>query len=168
MVATSRDYFDYNPFKGPIPKKDIKHLTDLLDIGVVDDDFYFLSEDNKYGAWISGEARKHDDVRLFQLRKFELRPQQYGMCPTLTANMGQGGHNVPFLLDNKRLRKLTERECLRLQGFPEKFKWAELAHTAKYRLIGNAVSPPVARILADFVKLTLEEETNENRLGISA
>ena len=54
------------------------------------------------------------------------------------------------------------------QGFPEKFKWAELAHAAKYRLIGNAVSPAVARILADFVKLTLGEETNENRLGISA
>ena len=33
-------------------------------------------------------------------------------CPTLTANMGGGGHNVPLLLDNKGIRKLTPRECL--------------------------------------------------------
>jgi DNA (cytosine-5)-methyltransferase 1 len=90
------------------------------------------------------------------------------MCPTLTANMGGGGHNVPFFLDNGRLRKLTERECLRLQGFPEHFKWPQLAHGPMYRLIGNSVSPPVAAILATFIKELLEEKKNENRLGVSA
>ncbi len=168
MIATSRDHFDYNPFRGVSHKADLKHLVDLLDIGKVDDEFYYLSEDNKYGAWISKEARKHDDVRLFQLRKIELRPQPYGMCPTLTANMGVGGHNVPFLLDNGKLRKLTERECLRLQGFPEQFEWPELSHGARYRLIGNSVSPPVAKLLADFVKNSLAEEVNEDRLGVPA
>jgi len=168
MVATSRDHFDYNPFKGTFPSKNVKNLVDLLDLGKVDDDFYYLSEENRYGAWISSEAKKHNDVRLFQLRKIELRPQPYGHCPTLTANMGQGGHNVPFLLEGGRLRKLTERECLRLQGFPATFKWSEMSHGSKYRLIGNAVSPPIARILAKFVKTALEDEENEDRLGISA
>jgi DNA (cytosine-5)-methyltransferase 1 len=168
MVATARDCFDYNPFRGPVEKVEPQHLIDLLDLGRVDDEFYHLSEQNKYGAWISKEAKKHNDIRLFQLRKIELRPQPYGLCPTLTANMGAGGHNVPFLLDNGRLRKLTERECLRLQGFPERFKWPELSHGSKYRLIGNAVSPPVAKLLANFANNTLQEETNENRLGIPA
>jgi DNA (cytosine-5)-methyltransferase 1 len=168
MVATSRDYFDYNPFRAPIPKMEVAPLIDLLDIGKVQHEDYFLSEDNKYGAWIAGEAKKQDGVRLFQLRKVVLRPQPHGMCPTLTANMGAGGHNVPFLLDNGRLRKLTERECLRLQGFPEDFKWPELARGPKYKLIGNAVSRPVAGLLADFVKRALEDENNEHRLGISA
>lgn len=179
MVATSRDHFDYNPFREPIPRREVTPLVKLLDIGNVHDQDYFLSEHNKYGAWIAGEAKKHHDVRLFQLRKVVLRPQPYGMCPTLTANMGVGGHNVPFLLDNGRLRKLTERECLRLQGFPEDFKWPELARGSKYRLpelargpkyklIGNAVSPPVARLLADVVMRALEDEKYEHRLAVSA
>ena len=179
MVATSRDHFDYNPFREPIPRREVTPLVNLLDIGSVHDQDYFLSEHNKYGAWIAGEAKKHHDVRLFQLRKVVLRPQPYGMCPTLTANMGVGGHNVPFLLDNGRLRKLTERECLRLQGFPEDFKWPELARGSnyrlpelargsKYRLIGNAVSPPVAQILADVVMQALEDANYEHRLGVSA
>jgi DNA (cytosine-5)-methyltransferase 1 len=168
MVATSRDHFDYNPFRGPTESRDPAQLVDLLDVGGVDDEFYFLSEENKYGAWISKEAKKHDDVRLFQLRKIELRPQPYGMCPTLTANMGAGGHNVPFLLDGGRLRKLTETECLRLQGFSAKLKWPALSHGSRYRLIGNSVAPPVAKILAKFVKTILLEDANENRLVISA
>lgn len=161
MVATSQTHFDFNPFVGPIDKTEVSLLVDLLELGTVTDEFYYLSEDNKYGAWISGEAKKVDDVRLFQLRRVILRPQPYGMCPTLTANMGAGGHNIPFLLDHGRLRKLTERECLRLQGFPEHFEWPELSHQTMYRLVGNSVSPPVANILANFVKKTLEEDTNE-------
>ncbi len=168
MVATSIDHFDYNPFVGPVAKANLKSLEDMLDIGMVDDDYYFLSEQNKYGAWISGEAKRHDDIRLFQLRKVVLRPQPYGVCPTLTANMGAGGHNVPFLLDNGRLRKLTERECLRLQGFPEHFQWPELAHGPMYRLIGNSVSPPVAGLIAKLLKDLLEESVDENRLELSA
>lgn len=168
MLATNQDHFDYNPFVGPVSKAELHSLEDMLEIGKVEDEYYYLSEQNKYGAWISGEAKKHDEIRLLQLRKVDLRPQPYGLCPTLTANMGVGGHNVPFLLDNGRLRKLTERECLRLQGFPDTFEWPELAHGSKYRLIGNSVSPPVATLLAKVVKDILEEKADEDRLGIPA
>jgi DNA (cytosine-5)-methyltransferase 1 len=168
LVATSRSWFDYNRFGGTIPTKRVRSLESLLELGRVDDEYYFLSEGNKYGAWISAEAKKHQDTRLFQLRKVVLRPQLPGMCPTLTANMGQGGHNVPFLLDGGRLRKLTEKECLRLQGFPARFRWSEISHSAKYRLIGNSVSPVVAEIIGGFVRTILEEDLNENRLEISA
>jgi site-specific DNA-cytosine methylase len=43
------------------------------------------------------------------------------LCPTLTANMGTGGHNVPIIKDKKGIRKLTPRECARLQGFSDNF-----------------------------------------------
>jgi DNA (cytosine-5)-methyltransferase 1 len=168
MIATSKEHFDYNPFTKIFDKKTPKHLINLLELGEVNDDYYYLSENNKYGAWISKVAKQHNDIRLLQLRKFELRPQPLGVCPTLTANMGAGGHNVPFLMDNGRLRKLTEKECLRLQGFPEKFRWPDLSHASKYRLIGNAVSPPVSKLIAEFVKQTLDEDCNEYRLGIPA
>ena len=58
---------------------------------------------------------------LYHLRKYLVRVKEENVCPTLTANMGLGGHNVPFLFDSKGIRKLTEYECLALQGFPKNF-----------------------------------------------
>jgi DNA (cytosine-5)-methyltransferase 1 len=79
--------------------------------------------------------------------------KQPDVCPTLTANMGLGGHNVPFVWDKKGLRKLTERECLKLQGFPSSFKFhRETSSKQRYLQIGNAVAPPVAKKLARAVK----------------
>jgi DNA (cytosine-5)-methyltransferase 1 len=67
--------------------------------------------------------------------------------------MGLGGHNVPFVWDRKGLRKLTEGECLRLQGFPAWFKFRnEISSKRRYMQIGNAVAPPVAKLLAGAVK----------------
>lgn len=40
------------------------------------------------------------------------------VCPTLTANMGTGGHNVPLILADDGIRKLTPAETFKLQGFP--------------------------------------------------
>ncbi|MCK1744153.1 DNA cytosine methyltransferase [Bradyrhizobium sp. 139] len=66
---------------------------------------------------------------------------------------GGGGHNVPFIWDSKGLRKLTESECLKLQGFPSSFKFpADVSRTQRYQQIGNAVAPPVAKLLAQAVK----------------
>ena len=63
--------------------------------------------------------------------------------------MGWGGHNVPFVWDRKGLRKLTEWECLKLQGFPASFIIPkEISNRQRYSQIGNAVAPPVAKLLA--------------------
>lgn len=73
--------------------------------------------------------------------------------------MGHGGHNVPFVWDRKGLRKLTERECLKLQGFPATFKFpAEVSSKHRYAQIGNSVAPPVAKLLAKAVKNKLLTE----------
>jgi DNA (cytosine-5)-methyltransferase 1 len=37
----------------------------------------------------------------------------------LTANMGMGGHNVPIILDDQGIRKLTPKECANFQGYPK-------------------------------------------------
>ena len=54
-------------------------------------------------------------------RKY-IRENKSNLCPTLTANMGTGGHNVPLLLDDNGIRKLTPRECFNLQGFPKDYQ----------------------------------------------
>lgn len=168
MVATSKDRFDYNPFCGFEAVGEIRELVSMLDLGEVDDDYYYLSESNKYGNWILNEGKKLPRGSLLQLRQAELRPQPPGICPTLTANMGNGGHNVPFVVDGGRLRKLTEKECLRLQGFRDDLEWPDIAISARYRLIGNSVSPVVSGLIAQVVKELFVGEFDDNRVGVSA
>jgi len=59
-----------------------------------------------------------------------------GISPCLTAKMGTGGNNIPVIVELKR--KLTERECLRLMGFPEWFKMTKKTYQS-YKQIGNSV-----------------------------
>ena len=59
--------------------------------------------------------------------------------------MGTGGNNVPVLVT--QMRKLTTRECLRIQGFSDSF-WIELNKAQSYKQIENSVSLPVVVGLA--------------------
>ena len=63
--------------------------------------------------------------------------------------MGTGGHNVPIILDDKGIRKLTPRECFNLQGFPKDYKLPVLSDSKLYSLAGNAVSIPVVTLIAN-------------------
>ena len=73
--------------------------------------------------------------------------------------MGMGGHNVPFIQDAKGLRKLTEFECLKLQGFPPGFSFPEdVIRSRRYMQIGNSVVAPVVTLLAEKIKNKIESE----------
>ena len=76
----------------------------------------------------------------YQFRRVYVRENKNGNCPTLTANMGTGGHNVPLIRDDFGVRKLTPRECFNLQGFPADYKLPKLANSHLYKLAGNAVT----------------------------
>ena len=77
-----------------------------------------------------------------------------GVSPTLTANMGTGGHNVPIIYDGKGIRKFTPRECFRLQGFPDDYKLPNIADSALYKQAGNSVTMPVVqRIASEMAKV---------------
>ncbi len=86
---------------------------------------------------------------LYQYRRYYTRENKNNCCPTLTANMGTGGHNVPLLKDEKGIRKLTPRECFNLQGFPTNYKLPDLSDSALYHLAGNAVSVPVVKLIVN-------------------
>ena len=66
------------------------------------------------------------------------------IVPTLTANMGTGGHNVPLIKTKYGIRKLTPRECFNLQGFPNSFILPNTISNAQlYKQAGNSVVVPV-------------------------
>ena len=72
---------------------------------------------------------------------------------TLTA---QDRHGVALLGDNVRIRRLTPRECWRLQGFPDEYfdkaKAAGISDTQLYKQAGNSVTVNVARAIGERLK----------------
>lgn len=92
---------------------------------------------------------------VYQWRRQYVRENKKNVCPTLTANMGTGGHNVPIVRDSNGIRKLTPRECLRLQGFPDSYRLPSLNDSALYKQVGNSVSVPVIERIAQRVILSM-------------
>ena len=96
------------------------------------------------------EVTEHvDDGYIYQYRRSKFR-RYFNIVPTLTANMGTGGHNVPLIKDSFGVRRLTPRECFNLQGFSSDYKLVG-SDSALYTLAGNAISVKVLeRILEKF------------------
>ena len=87
---------------------------------------------------------------FYHWRRVYLREIKSNLCPTLTANMGTGGHNVPLIKDQDGFRKLTPEECVRFQGFPDDFKFPEeVLNGQRYKQAGNSVVVPVIKRIAD-------------------
>ena len=103
-------------------------------------------------------VNKHGKEFVYQVRRSDVRvATQKGVCPTLTANMGTGGHNVPLVLTDDGYRKLTPRECFNFQGFPKGFKLPkEMANSHLYKQAGNAVSVPLITVLAKAIRESLD------------
>lgn len=159
MVAFSMDKFSNGRLTFPREKgareKDLGRYIDFS--GSLSDSSYYLPEDNRYHSLISQHVG--DKRCIYQLRKYLVRVKEPGVCPTLTANMGLGGHNVPFIVDGKGLRKLTEYECLRLQGFPRSFQFPdEVPRHSRYTQVGNSVAVPISRLIALSVLKKIEQE----------
>lgn len=157
MVAFSIDHFRSGRFDFPTEKNHTpKQLHKFVDFVGRKDPEYYLGEENRYYRMIS--KRVTNGKCLYQLRKYEVRAKEPNICPTLTANMGLGGHNVPFVINRHGMRKLTEDECLQLQGFPRDFAFPDqVPRWRRYVQIGNAVTVPVAELIAHRVKERLSQ-----------
>ena len=102
-----------------------------------------------------------DANTLYQWRRYYVRDNKRNLCPTLTANMGTGGHNVPMLNVQGKpntIRKLTPRECFNLQGFPKDFILPNSSNASLYRQAGNSVVIPVIRRIAEQIKKVIEQD----------
>ena len=114
--------------------------------------YYYTDRFKVYEEIEKGITKNICENVIYQYRRYFVRENKSNLCPTLTANMGSGGHNVPLLKDDTGIRKLTPRECFNLQGFPEDYKLPKLSDGALYKLAGNAVSVPVVELIVS--KLT--------------
>ena len=76
---------------------------------------------------------------------------------TLSARYYKDGSEILIPQKDKNPRRLTPRECARLQGFPDTFK-IPVSDTQAYRQFGNSVVVPLIEILAKSVIKTLKEK----------
>ncbi len=136
-------------FEFPGPIKLTKTIKDVLESNV--DEKYYYNGKPLYDR-LKDEVNQENQV--YQWRRQYVRKNKKGVCPTLTANMGTGGHNVPIIFDGKGIRKLTPRECFRIQGFPDSYKLPAISDSALYKQAGNSVSVPVIeRIASQMLKV---------------
>ncbi|MEN9915036.1 MAG: hypothetical protein RL528_1800, partial [Bacteroidota bacterium] len=120
-----------------------KTIADIIFHEKQDDKYYY--NQHRYYPQLQTEITKKDTV--YQWRRHYVRENKNNLCPTLTANMGTGGHNVPLIKDDFGIRKLTPQECLLFQGFDKTFTFPDLPESQKYKQVGNSISVPIATVI---------------------
>lgn len=144
-IVCIRDDYVFGRFSLEFPKIEKRSISSLLE-NVVDNKYYYTDKSSTWGLIQENIVKKNT---VYQYRRVYVRENKSGECPTLTANMGSGGHNVPLILDDKGIRKLTPRECFNFQGFPASYVLPSMADSHLYKLSGNAVSVPVVELIAN-------------------
>jgi len=157
-IVGFREQEDFDNFE-LIEKIDLStKISDIVDYNEkVDDRFYY---DDRYKFYADIKESITNRNSIYQWRRVYVRENKSGLCPTLTANMGTGGHNVPLVLTKYGIRKLTPRECFKFQGYPIDFKLPEdMAISHLYKQAGNSVVVPVIERIAGNI-LTAVEKTD--------
>lgn len=156
IVGFRKDLFpDISDFKFPAAIPLTNTIDKVIDFtGKKDAKFYYDPTKSVVAKKVAGYTLLPN--RVYQWRRKYLRENKAGLCPTLTANMGMGGHNVPLIKDAGGIRKLTPEETLALQGFPDTYAFPAINDSYKYKQAGNSVTVPVVRRVAkamlDFMK----------------
>lgn len=151
-IVGLKDEAAHARFNFPKPQTHTPSLYDFIDFdGHVDDKYYYtVSKNPKMWGLLSEEITEEGVV--YQWRRQYVRKNKSGVAPTLTANMGTGGHNVPLILTKHGIRKLTPRECFNLMGYPASFVLPEQSDSRLYKQAGNAVVVPVVRAIAESIR----------------
>lgn len=143
---------NYENFEFPKEVELTKTIHDILDKEKQDDKYYY-PESHQYYPELSKTMLSKDTV--YQWRRIYVRENKSNVCPTLTANMGAGGHNVPLIKDDYGIRKLTPKECFAFQGYPmDKYILPSIANSKLYMQAGNSVTTTlIERISNEIIKV---------------
>lgn len=150
------NFKDYKNFIPPQPICLNQKINDIIDFNTkVNDKYYYTKENFKYYDILEKELTNPNT--FYQWRRVYLRENKSNLSPTLTANMGTGGHNVPLILTKYGIRKLTPYECFMLQGYPKNFKLPDIAQSHLYKQAGNSVVVPVIKRIGEQIIKAIEE-----------
>lgn len=131
-----------------IPKNPKPAMQDILDKDV--EAKYTLSD--KLWIYLQNYAAKHRAAG---------NGFGYGIAPldgvsrTISARYYKDGSEILIAQEGKNPRRLTPRECARLQGFPDSFK-IPVSDTQAYKQFGNSVVVPLMENVAKLIVAKLE------------
>lgn len=131
----------------PVEPKPV--MRDILDKEV--DEKYTLSD--KLWTYLQNYAAKHKAAGNgfgYGIAPFD------GVSRTLSARYYKDGSEILIAQDGKNPRRLTPRECARLQGFPDTFK-IPVSDTQAYMQFGNSVVVPLMENVAKLIVAKLAE-----------
>lgn len=148
--------FDKSSFKGeekftfPNPPEEQQAVRAILESDIPDK--YTLSD--KLWDYLQSYARKHQEKGNgfgFGLVDFN------GVTRTISARYYKDGSEILIPQNGKNPRRLTPRECARLQGFPDKFL-IPVSDNQAYRQFGNSVVVPLIQAVgAEILKVITHE-----------
>ncbi|MBP8017182.1 DNA cytosine methyltransferase [Candidatus Gracilibacteria bacterium] len=148
----------YNNFKFPEKIELTKNIRDIISKDKQNNKYYY--DNSKYFSILKESMTNKNTV--YQWRRVYVRENKNNVCPTLTANMGTGGHNVPLVIDDYGIRKLTPLETFKFQGFPDNFKLPQIADSHLYKQAGNSVSVTVITKIAEQIYKTFSNKKEIN------
>lgn len=131
------------------PNKKRPVIKDILEQDV--DGKYTLSD--KLWTYLQNYAAKH---------KAAGNGFGYGIAPpdgisrTISARYYKDGSEILIEQEGRNPRRLTPRECARLQGFPDSFR-IPVSDTQAYKQFGNSVVVPLMEKVAELVVKKIEE-----------
>lgn len=137
-------------FNFPSPEIKETHLRDVLEndvdesYNIVRNDIVFKTDEEIHKLEVK---KKNQPIRIGTINKGGQGDRIYsieGHAITLSAEGGGAGAKTGAYLVNGTVRKLTTRECLRVQGYPEDFKFPDVVtQNQRYKQLGNTVAIPV-------------------------
>lgn len=151
IVATTDLEFSRNfSFPDPIPLT--KMAIEWIDQTVKQPEIYYYDANAPFDQYIRKTVV--DSRYLYRVFNGAARKLTNGKCPTLTASMCTSA-NAAVLRDKYGVRRLTLKESLRFQGFPTDYYFPNtITLEDAYRQIGNSVTVPVIRRIAEKIKVS--------------
>ena len=144
MVGVRNDLSNSKKFVFPTPPSNLVPLKSVLEKNV-SKDFYITRSDITVDLNKTVSSTVNKPVRIGSLGEGRQGERIYdinGHSITLSAYGGGIGGKTGLYYINGKVRKLTPRECARLQGFPEDFILPE-SKNAAWQVFGNSVPVPI-------------------------
>lgn len=165
IVGFNRNYFEEDVdfdkiFQWPVPPKVETRVGSILeDLSLISDENDKYTISNK--LWEGHKRRKAEHANKGNGFGYSIFNADDSYTNTLSARYYKDGSEI--LIDqsylSKNPRKLTPRECARLQGFPENFIVNAVSHGQIYKQFGNSVCVPVIRAVAKQMLLAMEKSS---------
>lgn len=150
-------FLEENEFDFPKPLNTKTKLGDILLKNSDVDEKYTISDK----LWAGHKRRKAMHKKKGNGFGYQLFNRNSEYTSTISARYYKDGSEILIKQNKKNPRKLTPKEALRLQGFPDDFK-VVVSDTQMYKQIGNSVPTKVIEYIAEEMITELNKgETDE-------